>query len=88
MTNGIDARYKEELNRRCVLNQPIPISRLANNLFWGCLDKAVGRGDGYAVLGGVIEVVSSITAVGHNIFKHSPHIYIQTEINLLYCHRE
>ena len=33
--------------------------RSSNNLFSGCLDSAVGRGDGFAVLGGVAEVVSS-----------------------------
>ena len=33
--------------------------RYSNNLFWGCLDSAVGRGRDSAVLGGVAEVVSS-----------------------------
>ena len=45
----------------------------SNNLFQGCLESAVGRGTDGAVLGGVVEVVSSIPAVGHKIFfQHFP----------------
>ena len=47
--NGIDARHKEEHNIRRVLHSPIPISVLFEQSFWGCLDSAVGRGDGECI---------------------------------------
>ena len=47
----------------------------SNNLFWGSLDSAVGRVTDSVVLGGVVEVVSMIPAVGYkiffSIFRHS-----------------
>ena len=62
----------------------------SNNLFRGCLDGAVGKVTDSAVLGGVVEVVSSIPAVGHKIFSAfsgiidllylSIYIYIYMEI--------
>ena len=56
----------------------------SNNHFWGCLDVEVMDS---AVLGGGVEVVSLIPAVGHkiffSIFRHSGFI-ISLHINLHY----
>ena len=49
----------------------------SNIRFWVCLDSAVGRGADSAVLGGVVEVVSSNPAVGNkNIFRLVDLLYL------------
>ena len=75
MTNGIDARHKQELKYDVYCISQYLYQRYPNNLFF-----YVGGGGGVvsiaqlvevsdsAVLGGVVEVVSSIPAVVHKIF--------------------
>ena len=46
MANGIDARHKEELKYDVYRISRYLYQCYSNNLFWGCLDSAVGRGDG------------------------------------------
>ena len=64
LANGIDATHKEEeFKIRRELNKPIPISVLFEQSFLGLeVTDSV-------VLGGVVEVVSSIPTVGHKYFS-------------------
>ena len=77
MANGIDASHKEELNIRttCTALADTYISAI-QAIFFGVVSiaQSVEVTDS-AVLGGVVEVVSLILAVGHktflSIFPHS-----------------
>ena len=46
LANEIDARHKEELKYDVYCNSRYLYQCYSNNLFWGCLDSTVGRGDG------------------------------------------
>ena len=69
MAYGIDARHKEELNIRRVLHKPMPISALFEHSVWVVSIAQLVESTDSAVPGGVVEVVSSIPAVGHKIFS-------------------
>ena len=65
LTNGIDARHKEELNTTCTALADTYISAIRTNFFGVVSIAQLVEVTDSAVLGGVVEVVSSIPAVGH-----------------------
>ena len=73
MAYGIDATHKEEFNIRRALHLPIPISVLIEQSFRVVSIAQLVEVADSAVLGGVVDVVSSIPTVGYkNIFQHLP----------------
>ena len=78
-------RQKEELKYDVYCNSRYLYQCYSNNLFWGCLDSELVTVTDSAVLGGVVEAVSSISAVGHkiffSIFRHSRFIIYQLTFN-------